>query len=482
MQPWWTMGRGRPTEARVRQPILALLAILAVLSLLWPRATVMPLSSYDQRFYLGIAYDLRQHGTFTDGFSYAGGGPATLRPPGMRFTPLYPAFLATAASFDPGLRRGIACVEATAGRDPGCPLAAPVARGAQFLMLLAFYWLLWIAIAGATGSRRAGWIGLGTGLLAAPLLLLSVNTLMTETLTLVLSAAACTLAASAVRQPAATAWRTWLATGIALGLAILSRPAFLYLLYASLGCASLLLIRRPANRPAIARGVAAFATGAAMPVLPWVLRNAIVLHRAALSFGYASHTLVQRIAFDAMTPREYGLSFVCWLPDGSGLGRLIAGRHACDRFGWDEHADSFYSIGNGALMRQTLAAAGDWPHHMDYLVHHYLLAEPLRHLLVTIPLALRGLYVDHWWGALLAPFSLWAMLRAWRDRSSAASAWPVLLLSMPPWFLLVFNAAVAVNQPRYNLLLVLPFALAAALAVERRLPRHGGATLPPAVS
>jgi hypothetical protein len=119
----------------VPAPLAAFLLILAVLAALWPRATITPLSSYDQRFYLGIAYDLRHSGRFTDGFSYAGGGPDTVRPPGMRFTPLYPVFLAVIATFDPGLKQGIACVERTAGRDPFCPRAAPVARGAQVVML-----------------------------------------------------------------------------------------------------------------------------------------------------------------------------------------------------------------------------------------------------------------------------------------------------------------------------------------------------------
>nr|WP_321983588.1 hypothetical protein [uncultured Lichenicoccus sp.] len=459
------------------QPAPALLAILAVLSLLWPRAAVTALSSYDQRFYLGIAYDLRQHGTFTDGFSYAGGGPDTIRPPGMRFAPLYPVLLAATAGIDPGLHAGIACVEATAGRDAGCPRRAPVIRLMQFAMLAAFYWMLWIATAHALRSCRAAWTGLAIGLLAAPLLLLSVNTLMTETLSLVLSTSACTLAAEALQRPSAGRWRWWAAAGVTLGLDILSRPAFLYLFYASVLCAAAMLLVRPTMRRGVVSAAAAFTAGTALPVLPWIARNAVVLHRPALSFGYASHTLVQRIAFDAMTTREYGLSFVCWLPDGSGLGRLIAGRQACDRFGWDEHPDSFYSIGNGPLMQQTLAASGGWPHHMGYLVQHYLLAEPLRHLLVSIPLALRGMYVNHWWGVLLAPVSVWAMTKAWRSRN-----WPVLLLSLPAWFLLAFNAVVAVNQPRYNLLLVLPFSLAGALLCERLLASRAGATLPAPVS
>ena len=440
----------------------ALLLILAVLAGLSPSAKVTPLSSYDQRFYLGIAYDLRQHGRFTDGFAYAGGDADTLRPPGMRFTPLYPGFLAAMASLDPGLRRGIACVEQTLGRDPSCPRAAPLTRLAQLLMLAGFYWLLWAAIGSATGSAQAGWTGLAVALPTAPDMLRFAATLMTETLSLLLSGAACALAAAAVRPglDARTRARRWLACGAVLGLAALSRPAFLYLLWAGLAAAGVLALRR--NRAAIAASALAFASGTGLVVLPWVLRNALVMHRAALTFGYASHTLIQRVAFDAMTPREYALSFVCWLPNGAGLGRLIAGAHACDRFGWDEHANSFYAIGTGPLLAQSLAAAGGWPNHLHYVVHHYLLAHPFKHLLVTLPLALRGLYIDHYWGLLLAPVSLAVMVRAWRrDQPS------ILLLSVPAWFLLLFNAFVAVNQPRYNFLLILPFSLAGALLIER---------------
>ena len=444
--------------------------ILAVLAILWPGAPVTPLSSYDQRFYLGIAYDLRQYGRFTDGFSYAGGGPGRPgvppRPPGMRFVPLYPAFLAAASWVDPALRRAMACVDRTAGRDPGCPRAAPVARGAQFLMLAGFYWLLWAAVGRACGSARAGWIGLGLALITAPSLLRFVDTLMTETLGLLLSAAACVLALEAWwRGGTGRGGAWWLGCGVVLGLGALTRPALLCLLWAGLTAAAAVALRRRSVRPLAAGAVCAL--GAGLVVLPWMLRNALRLHRAALSFGYASHTLIQRVAFDAMTPREYGLSFVCWLPDGSGLGRLIGGPGTCDRFGWDEHPDSFYAIGTGPLLRQSLAASGGWPNHLQYVVRHYILAAPLPHLLTTIPLALRGLYVDHYWGLVLAPVSGWVTLRALR-RGQAG----VLLLSLPAWVLLLFNALAAVNQPRYNLLLVLPFSLAGAMLIEHALRRR----------
>jgi len=455
------------SHSRRGRRLAAPLLILLVLGALWPRTRVPPVSSYDQRFYLGIAYDLLHLHRFTDGFAYAGGGPDSPRPAGMRFTPLYPALLAAAALADPRLARSMACTVATAGRDPGCPRDAPLIRLLQVLMLAGFYWLVWLGIEASSGSTGAAWAGLLLALLTAPGLLGFAATLMTEILSLLLSAGACCLAARTLARDPRRAGG-WFACALLLGLATLTRPVFLVLVWGGLGVAILALVRwrRAALAPA-----AAFAGGSALTLLPWILRNALVLNRAALSFGYASHTLIQRLAFDTMTRREYALSFVCWLPDGSGLGRLLAGRGACDRFGWDEHADSFYAIGTGPLLRQSLAASGGWAHHMSYIVHHYLLAHPLRYLAVSLPLALRGLYVDHYWGLLLAPCSLVLLLGALRQRR-----WRVVALSLPAWLLLLVNAFVAVNQPRYNMLLILPFSLAGGLLLAP-VPRHLGRLL-----
>ena len=191
------------------------------------------------------------------------------------------------------------------------------------------------------------------------------------------------------------------------------------------------------------------AAGGAVVLAPWILRNKLVLGRAALTYGYDSHTLVQRIAFDTMSWREYGLAYLCWLPDGTSLGRRFAGQGACNRFGWDEQPDSFYVLGLRHMLDETLKAAGGYEHHLSYLLHTYIFAHPLWHMAVSVPLALRGAYVAHWWGFILLPVCLAAVavaLRRLEDR--------YLAVALPALFMLAFNASVAVNQVRYNLLLV----------------------------
>ncbi len=461
------------SAVRMRFPILALLLVVVVLALCWRGDRVQPLDRYDQRFYLGIAFDLRHHHRFTDGFFFAGGNDRTERPSGMRFTPLYPALLAAAASVSPSFAASTDCLVAQGGDAAGCTRDTGPMRPMQFAMLAATFWMIWW-LGSRIGRPRTGWITLLLLLPAAPLLLLSVDYMMTETISLflVVLAQSCAVAAT---LPGWRPGRWALGAGLALGFATLARPAFELLAGVSILAAMGAALRHDSAR----KPVLLFTLGAVLPVATWIARNAVVMHRAALTFGYASHTFVQRLSFNSMDWREYGRSFVCWMPDGNGLGSLLFDRHACDRFGWDDHPNSFYAIGIGPMLQDTLRRAGGWAHHGAYLVRHFLLADPLHqigwHLAVTLPLLLRGLFVDHWWGFVLSIPLAAVTIRALRRSVGTVPSLPArrfLLVALPAWFMLLVNAAVAVNQTRYNLMLVAPLAIAGALAIDapRRKP------------
>ncbi len=440
--------------------------ILAVVGALWVPRRAEDLSIFDQPFYLGIAHDIVSAGRFTDGFMFATAGADGLHAPGMRFGPLYPGLLAAAAELDGGLRRGMDCVVATQDHSLGCPNAAPSLRGLQFAELCLVFWLVWW-MGGAVGGAAVAWLGLGLALVTTPLLLRSVGMLMTEMTCLALTTAttACGIAALRRQGAARVAW-TGLA-GVLLGLAVLTRPGFLYLLPASLALLALRCGRRAWPVPG------ALAAGTCLALAPWLLRNWLVMGQAGLSRYYASHTLVQRIAFDTMDWREYGLAYLCWLPDGTSLGRNWVGPHACDRFGWDDHPDSFYVLGLRHMLPQTLVASGGYAHHLGYLLHTYIFRMPVWHAMVSIPLALRGAYVAHWWGFVLLLVALGATVRAWAQRGTPEAA-AFLVLALPAWFMLAFNAAVAVNQVRYNLMLIPPYAVAGGLGLVALWRRHAG--------
>jgi 4-amino-4-deoxy-L-arabinose transferase-like glycosyltransferase len=440
--------------------------ILLATGVVWHRDRIRDFTVFDQPFYLGIAHDLVRYGRFTDGFMFAAPGPDGVRPSGMRFAPLYPSIVAAAASVDGGLRQGMNCLVDSAGRESVCPSDARSVRWLQFFELAGFFWLIWW-MGRAIGGAGVGWASLVLALCAAPLLVRSVDFLMTEMTCLALTTAAMAAGMKAVRGGRRLAWSA--GAGVLLGLAALTRPAFLYLIPA---CALGAMIggRRRAPLP-----VMAFLGCAALVIAPWILRNDLVVGRAALTYGYDSHTLVQRIAFDTMTAREYALSFVCWLPDGNEIGNGLGGRGACDRFGWDEHANSFYVLGLRHMLAETLAEAGGYAHHMHYLLHTYILRMPVKHALVSIPLALRGAYVAHWWGFVLCFACLWWTGRALRSRRDFYfDNVSFLMVALPAWFMLALNSAVAVNQVRYNLMLIPAYAVAGALCLRDLARRHPG--------
>jgi 4-amino-4-deoxy-L-arabinose transferase-like glycosyltransferase len=338
----------------------------------------------------------------------------------------------------------------------------------QWGMLVGFYVLVWWLGGEVAGSLIMAWVTLGLALLTTAELLRYVNLLMTEMTTLLLSTAAMAAWLRSLRAGRPAVWAG--AAGALLAAAALTRPGFLYLLAAwVLGATSLAVARR--KRLDWMRAGAVAGTGV-LVLLPWVLRNRLLLGRTALTHGYDSHTLVQRIAFDTMTWREYGLAYLCWLPDGRSLGRRFVGPQGCDRFGWDDHPNSFYVLGLRHMLGETLKAAGGYEHHLRYLLETYILAMPVWHMAVSIPLALRGAYVSHWWGFVLLPVCLWVTgWSVFRGRRR------YLVVALPALFMLAFNASVAVNQTRYNLLLVPAYAVAGAMGLRAAASRWQAGTL-----
>ncbi len=449
---------------RIPATILALLLIFAVTGACWPRAKVQPFTAFDQPFYLGIAYDLAHHGRFTNGYFFDRAPGSVPRPPGMRFTPLYPTLLAGLAALDPAFSRAMDCLVNSRGHDASCPRTAALPRLLQFLMLAGFYLLVQDIARQVTGSKRAGWLALILALLTAPDLLGYVNYMMTEITALTLATAAIDAGVRGLASPHGARWMAL--AGALAGLAALTRPAFFYLFLACSLVGLVLAALRRARAVRLKRA-AAFALAGAVVLAPWIIRNAVVMRDARLTAGYGPEVLVQRIAFDEMSWAEYRLSFLCWLPDGNGMGSLLFGPGACHRFQWADRPDNFYAIGNGPLKEQAVAAAGGWPHMLPYLLHTYILPHLFKFAMVTVSLALRGAWVNRYWGLILMPICLWLTFRALRRRDAL-----FLAASLPAWFMLLFTAGVAVNQPRYNLMLIPPFALSGAIAIEALLRRR----------
>jgi hypothetical protein len=129
------------------------------------------------------------------------------------------------------------------------------------------------------------------------------------------------------------------------------------------------------------------------------------------------------------------------------------------------------------MLDVTLAASGGYEHHLSYLLHSYIFRMPLTHVMVCIPLALRGAYVAHWWGfVLLIACLAWLMVAVRRGgrREARFDRGAYLVIALPAFFMLAFNAAVAVNQVRYNLMLIPAYAIAGGLSIGWVAKMYGG--------
>jgi 4-amino-4-deoxy-L-arabinose transferase-like glycosyltransferase len=442
----------------VVQPVLAILIIFAWLGTCWYKTVpIQYLTYYDQPVYLSIAYDIDHFGRLTDGTQWNQPRADPTRPPGMIRTPLYPIFLAATAALDPVFKRSLDCMVQDEGA-PSCPQRAPLPRILQFLMTVAIYFLLWRIAIRTTGSVRIGWLSLGVGLITAPVLIRSADSLMTEQMSLLFTTIATLSAVEVFKGRHPFRWAT--VAGAMIGFAALTRPPFIYFLVpAVLFIFPFILRSAQPRRHAFA--LAGFVLSAFLVVTPWIIRNAVVMGDPAMTSDYAYLALTQRVSYDDMNWRQYALFNLCSTPDGVGLGSLLVEPNACSKFGYDATPGGFYEIGSSVLLQKTLLAAGGATHEIHYLVYHYIICHPVWHAIVSIPMAMRGMWIDHYWGFILAILCIPMTIRALRQLDAA-----LLAVTLPGWFMLAFCAALSANQVRYNFMLIIPYSLAGGITLE----------------
>jgi hypothetical protein len=460
-----TVARRSWANRAESQTVLAVLIVIGWLGLgWWKNPPPDYLWTYDEPVYLSIAYDILHFGRFTDGPAWSTPSVDPARPPGMVRTPLYPLFLAATAALDPAFNKTLSChVEHAASL--ACPQRAPLPRILQFLMMAAFYLMLWRIATRASGSRRIGWLSLGLALIVAPILIGSVNMLMTEAVTLFFTTAGTLAAVGTVKARRGFGWA--LVSGAMLGLAGMTRPPFVYLFPAVIAGTMLLIVGRPQWRRGLTLLVA-FLFAGAIVISPWIVRNVIVLGQLDLTSGYAWMALTQRVAYDQMNWHQYALFYLCSLPDGNGMGSLLVSPHACGLFQYDSNYETFYKIGSTTLVQSTLIAAGGPKYQVSYLLYHYVLSHPIWHGLVSTPMAMRGLWIDHYWSLVMAVLCIPLTWRSLRILDAA-----MLAVTLPGWLMLAFYAATSANQWRFNLMIIVPFSLAGGIALDRFLLRNG---------
>jgi hypothetical protein len=415
------------------------------------------LNDFDQSFYITIAHDLNRHGVFSNGPFDEVDSTSQKPPPGMFFGPLYPLLVAGVMKLDTRFAESVNCaIENSAGKRPGsdCQIHVRSMHLLHALLLaLGVTSIAWTAFL-IFGNRAVLWL---TGALATAALVADADLfsfLMTESLSFSLYS----LVTFAIMLGGRTgSVRAIAAAGILLGLLCLTRPSFLALVPFF---AIVLLLGRFLWTPSVpvswpARSLA-LVMGVAVVMTPWLLRNYVSIGKVGLTEEYGSAALIERFAFNDMTRSEYVLAFPYCVPVvGPALVNRLAGPAAMARFQWDAE-NSFFQQGRAHRL-QLVQTHGRLDAVMRQLLGAEIVENGPRHLLVSVPLAWCGMWVGGPLALLLVPLFWLACLRVPQANRNL-----LLTYASAGFVMLGLHGLVANHYPRYNLILIGPFAVAAA--------------------
>ena len=205
---------------------------------------------------------------------------------------------------------------------------------------------------------------------------------------------------------------------------------------------------------------------AGLVVAPWSARNEARFGTLAPTWGYAGFILAQRMAYEAMTPGEWLAEWLYVLPGFGPAAARLAMPDSVARLGWQERPDTFYMVGNTAMVQELAANAPNPADQVGYLLGRYLWPHPLRFAAVTLVMAWKSLWVRKYFSLVAVPFFAVMVIRAVRRRDAAQ-----LAFVLPPLFVLALHAATTVATPRYSLMLVPAYAAAFGLAAGPWLQR-----------
>lgn len=434
--------------ASARETAIAFAILIAAALFLGSVFMQPPRPHSDAIHYITYALNLERHETFS--LSPIDGAAIE---PASSHAPLYPAWVATFAALDGSVRDSLACIVRNNASQAPCALDLRSIVTAQLVLAGVFLGCVWVFARRLSGSVLIAWLAVLCALLARSPLRYA-NSLLTEALLVPILGvfAVCLLIAYQDRRPG------WLAAaGAVLGLAALTRPAYAYLLYAMTAALAAVAVIR--WRRALLLGCVLFAVAYGIVVSPWLLRNKTQFGRLALTTGYDGNILAQRVAYNRMGWGEMGVAFIYWFPDvGDHLAAALFPRRYYTKLTWDP--GSYYATDARAIIAQVEEEAPNGDAQVPLLVRTEVLAHPIKHTVVSLPLAFRGIYISKYWGVVGLACFVWLVIRQLR-----ANDYTFLLLSLPFWFMVIFHAFVSVSIPRYNLALIPFYAYAMAWAV-----------------
>jgi len=425
----------------------AAFAVLIALSLFLGLALMRtPRPDGDAIRYIYYAINLHDYGVFSAQHGRRVAPPA----PENVHAPLYPAWVALFMRLDPGFGASLACVVDDRNARSDCPLNFTLFVAAQLVLAGVFFGATWLLAFRLSDDPLIAWLTAGFALLSQDPLSYA-NHVLTEALLLPLLALFSVFLVIAYQRKQ---MRWMLAAGASLGLATLARPAYEYLFLAmAIALAAGALFR---ERRLFLAACVLFAVAYGAVVAPWMVRNKIYFDRFALTSAYDGDILAQRVAYNRMGWVEFGVAFLYWFPDfGDNISKAVFPRRYYEKLRWE--SGSYFANTAPELYRKVETEAGSPDEVMPRLLRTEILAHPVKHALVSLPLAWRGVFIRKYWGIAGLICFIIVATRQKRKRDHA-----LFVAALPVWFMVAFHALVSVSIPRYNLALIPLYAYAMA--------------------
>jgi hypothetical protein len=424
------------------------------------------LRDFDQVFYVTIAYDLDRYGIFSDGIFDPVDSSVQPAQPGMFFGPVFPVMVLAVMKLDHRFAEAVRCsVDSNRGhRDESTCQAYETPIRILNSILLAIGAAA-IGFAAELLFRRTLLTFLCADLFATAALANEAHIfsfVMTESAIFAIYSVFAWTLLRALMRPAAIRFAV---VGATLGFLTLTKPSFAALLPAAIAIVfgfGYWVTKSSRSRIGVQSLVLTVAF--ACVVAPWMARNYVELGKFGLTKEYASAALVERFAYDDMTPEEFFLAFPYCTP---GIGDLLFdktnGADSMHRFMYHTPGSFFHT---GRERREALVAQnGQIDPLIGKLVREEMAKNWWRYLVVTIPLAWCGMWPGGTVTLLLLPLFVISVLQAVRTREPS-----LIFYAAPAVLMLALHAAVANHYTRYNLILLGPYSVGAAWIICSALP------------
>lgn len=370
--------------------------------------------------------------------------------------PGFPLLVAGAMALDSGFLDTVECLtDRLRVPDPAAVDCGDSFGAGGWLLAILMGWA--VAATAAGGALLTGRASVGA--LAALLMVASGLTdrfghqFLTEALTLpvVFTGTVLLLAWVRLREAGYRGNRILAAAGLAFGIAAMTRPTLLYLL--PVFTIAVLWLAGSRLRW---MGGGLFLAGAMAVVVPMKVWTAAAAVPPSIEGegDYRPYVVPARLSLNLMTGREYAAGWVYWLPDfGDQLALDLFGQEAVARFDFDNPEGFYLGVSRQLFLEAEAIAERTGRSTMDVMVWDMAVDQLPMHAATTPLLAWRGLFVRKWFGLVGV---LLVVLAFYRPPFGATRRDLCILLG-PAATLLLFQAGVSINIPRYNLSLMLPY-------------------------